>query len=123
MSEKDMKQFKHEEGKQYNMEMKRLWFSHLLQDLGGITLPRSLKETSQKKYVPKWNGSVNVYILTPKVPPAKPPKIKYENIPDDPENFVTDFTGKRIKIKRSYSAKSLRTKQVVELPKYSNVEE
>ena len=51
--------------------MKRLGFSHLLKDLGGITLPRSLKETSVKKYVPKRNGSVNVYIVTPKVPPPK----------------------------------------------------
>jgi len=57
--------------------------------------------------------------LTPKVPPPKPPKPHYEYIPDDPENFVTDFTGKRIKIKRSYSAKSLRTKKVVDLPQYS----
>lgn len=64
-----MKLFKKKEGKEYYMEVKKLGFEGLLNDLGGVSKPRSLKEISKKKYVPKGNGCVKVYILTPKSPP------------------------------------------------------
>lgn len=84
--------------------MKKLRFSHLLEDLGGMTKPRSLKETAVKKYVPKANGSVNVYIVTPWIPPPKPSKEKIVQIPKDPDNYVTGLKGKWVSVKWSYTA-------------------